>query len=183
MSTTEIIADAIEVTFGKNSWLPADALKKARTKAAFSEALATPATQIKATDLKNLINQLWEDGVLEIIPPKGNERSYKFRLKAPAAPAPIDALTNENKAADDEKAILKAYSVLRRETQFRHVYLSDIFEKSCVALETIHAWAAGKARKCEFELGQADWSLATKSQRDAAIKINGIHYLTIGTLS
>jgi hypothetical protein len=180
MSKTKTIADAIENTFGKNSWLPGDVLKKARTKAAFSEALATPATQIKATDLKNLINQLWENGILEIIPPKEKERAYKFRLKTPVSST---ALPVVNQTADDEKAILDAYQALRRETQFRHVYLSEIFEKSFVSLEFIHTWAAGKARKCEFELGQADWSLATKSQRDAAIKINGIHYLTIGTLS
>ena len=178
MSTiNQEIAVAIRDAFGTDSWSTGEALRKAKTKNAFAHALSTPPNQIKATDLKNLVNQLWEKGIVEIIPPKGNERSYKFRLKDQSA----TQVTVE--PANEEQSLFEAYDKLRKESQFRHVYLSDIHEISGIPIEKIHLWASGKARNCEFELGQADWSLATKRQRDASIKINGTNYLTVGLLT
>lgn len=179
-TTTDAVTDAIRGAFGTRPWTHGEALKKAGTKNAFAHALSTPPNQIKSSDVKNLVNQLWEQGIVEIIPPKDRERTFKFRLvDQPAVTQPAIA----DRPEDDEAILLQTYEKLRTESQFRHVYLSDIFEKSGVPIEKIHAWASGKARKCEFELGQADWSLATKSQRDASININGTHYLTVGLLN
>lgn len=189
---TQGILEALEVSFGDEPWLLGDALKKAKPKQAFSKALRKPPAQIKATDLKNLVNDLWAAGHVEIIPPKDRERSFKYRLVEVKAATPTSDEAPKKTAAKkevvlektpEEALILEAYQALRLETQFRHVYIADICEQSGVAIDKIHAWASLKARNREFELGQADWSLANERQREAAIKINGIHYLTVGQLT
>lgn len=193
MDETHNILETLETAFGDEPWLLGDSLKKAPVKKAFSKALRKPASQLRTSDLKNLVNELWSAGHVEIIPPKDQERSFKYRvLSASPVAEPKPQPSQEKQTTETveiepnsevEPSILETYTKLRQESQFRHVYIADICEQSGIAIETIHQWASQKARNREFELGQADWSLATEHQREASIKINGVHYLTVGLLS
>jgi len=185
---TQTLAEAIGAAFGENSWAAGDLLRKAVTRRAFADALGRPPHQVKATDLKNLVNQLWETECIEVIPPRDRERSFKFRLrpKPPAADSALAAAPPDRETASPENGggdlVLDAYNRTREETKLRHVYLSDLCEATGLPAEDIRLWAKAGARARRFELGQADWSLATASQREASVKINGIHYLTVGLL-
>lgn len=71
----------------------------------------------------------------------------------------------------------KAYTAVVGRTGFPAVMLSELLKESGAELSALHAWLLGEHRGGRAVLSLGDWSLASETERAAALSINSERYL------
>jgi hypothetical protein len=133
---------------------------------------------LRAADLRNLVYDLWQAGLVELVPPRNAERSYRIRL----TPDALRVSAGSN-GAGESSAIEGAYQLLRKEKKSKYVFFNDLASRTGLPVAAVHAWALGKARTGEAALSEGDYSQALDEQRKAKFHHDGKNYLMVGIMS